>query len=232
VPDLAALVATRLELQRVATHLLARRRHAVTGKFGLRATPGGIGTPAFGPADDLEVVRISGTDLVHERGGALAVQPITGATLTELADGVGVDLAVDFSCGQDTPAVGDVDAPLTLDTQAAQELADWYALGWRALDVIAASAREPAPAQLWPEHFDASCLVSIGPGPDDRCDIGVSPGDRFSDEPYLYLGPWTRDRPGDGAFWNVDFGAQRRRAEVPTVAAAVEFFVEGLRRFA
>ena len=35
----------------MATHVLARRRHAVSGRFGLRATPGGIGTPAFGPPD-------------------------------------------------------------------------------------------------------------------------------------------------------------------------------------
>jgi hypothetical protein len=216
----------------VATHVLAHRRHDVTGKFGLRATPGGVGTPAFGPPDDLEVVRICGTDLVHERGGTLGVRSIDGATLGELAAMVGVDLASEFNVGHDTPPPGDIDAPLAVDPDAADELAAWYALGWRALDVIAKSAREPAPAQLWPEHFDASSLVSIGPGPDDRCDVGVSPGDRFSNEPYLYLGPWTKDRPGDASYWNTDFGAQRLRSEVPTPAAAVDFFLEGLRRFA
>jgi hypothetical protein len=226
------LVATRLELQRVATHVLARRRHEVCGKFGLRATPGGIGTPAFGPADDLEVVRTSGTDLVHERGGVLTVRSLRGATLRELATVVGVDLAAEFSAGHDTPDLGDLDAPLVIDADVADGLAAWYALGWRALDVVARSARDPAPAQLWPEHFDASCLVSIGPGPDDRGDVGVSPGDRFSDEPYLYVGPWTKDRPGDPAYWNADFGARRVRADVPTVGAAVEFFLEGLGRFA
>jgi hypothetical protein len=226
------LVATRLELQRVATHVLARRRCDATGKFGLRATPGGIGTPAFGPAHDLEVVRISGTDLVHERGRALTARSIRGSTLRELATGVGVDLASDFSAGHDTPDLGDLDAPITIDPDVAAGLAAWFALGWRALDVVARSARDPAPAQLWPEHFDASSLVSIGEGPDDRCDVGISPGDRFSDEPYLYVGPWTKERPGDAAYWNAAFGAQRRRADVPNVAAAVEFFLEGLGRFA
>ncbi len=55
--------ATRNALQRVAVHVLARRRHAVTGRFGLRATPGGFGTPAFGP--DEEVLRIAGDRLVR-----------------------------------------------------------------------------------------------------------------------------------------------------------------------
>ena len=36
---------TRDELQRIATHVLARARFAATGRFGLRATPGGFGTP-------------------------------------------------------------------------------------------------------------------------------------------------------------------------------------------
>jgi hypothetical protein len=228
---MSELVATRLELQRVATHVLARRRCDATGKFGLRATPGGIGTPAFGPADDLEVVRISGTDLVHERGGTLTVRSIDGSTLGELAAMVGVDLTTEHDVGHDTPDLGDQDAPIAIDADVADGLAAWFGLGWRALDVVARTARDPAPAQLWPEHFDASSLVSIGPGPDDRCDVGVSPGDRFSDEPYLYVGPWTKDRPGDPAYWNADFGARRRRADVPTVAAAVAFFREGLDRF-
>ena len=88
----SALTTTRLDLQRVATHVLARRRHAVSGRFGLRATPGGIGTPAFGSPDALEVVRTAGTSLVHELGGQLRVVPMAGATLADLAALVDVDL--------------------------------------------------------------------------------------------------------------------------------------------
>ncbi|MFL6205091.1 MAG: hypothetical protein ACJ739_07040 [Acidimicrobiales bacterium] len=229
--ELDALVATRLQLQRVATHVLARRRHDVCGRFGLRATPGGIGTPAFGPPDLLEVVRIDGTDLVHERGDRVAVRPIDGATLAELAGGVGVDLTRAFDVGRDTPPVGEADEPLRLDEAAASRLAAWFDLGWRALDAVALVARDPAPAQLWPEHFDASSLVSIGDGEADRCDLGLSSGDRFSDAPYLYVGPWTEDRPGDPAYWNVGFGAQRSWDDVSSVGDAVEFWNEGLSRF-
>ena len=104
---------TRLDLQRVATHVLARRRHAISGRFGLRATPGGIGTPAFGSPDVLEVVRTAGTSLVHELGGQLRVVPMAGATLADLAALVDVDLSADFTVGKDTPDLGDVDAPLS-----------------------------------------------------------------------------------------------------------------------
>jgi hypothetical protein len=57
----ATTAETRVALQQVAVHVLARRRHAMTGRFGLRPTPGGLGTPLFGEG---EVVRISGDVLV------------------------------------------------------------------------------------------------------------------------------------------------------------------------
>jgi len=226
-PDLAA---TRVDLQRVATHILARRRHDLSGRFGLRATPGGIGTPAFGAADALEVVRTSGTNLVHELGGVVRVVPMEGVTLGELASAVGVDLNASFSVGKDTPDLGEVDAPLALDADVVAGLAGWYDLGWRALDVIGDRASSPAPIQLWPEHFDASCLVSVGPDPDDRCDVGVSPGDQHHDEPYLYVGPWVTRRPGDPSYWNAPFGALVARSAVASVDDAVAFFGEGLAR--
>lgn len=224
------LTATRQDLQRVATHILARRRHAISGRFGLRATPGGIGTPAFGPSDALEIVRTSGTSLVHEIGSQLRVLPMAGATLADLAAAVDVDLTAAFTVGTDTPDVGDTGAPLQLDPETIAGLADWYDLGWRALDVIGLTASSPAPIQLWPEHFDASCLLAVGPGPDDRCDLGASPGDHHHDEPYLYVGPWMTRRPGDPAYWNASFGAVLPRSAVSSVADAGAFYREGLSR--
>ena len=47
---------TRDVLKRIATHVLARRRYAATGRFGLRATPGGFGTPAFGDTVEVKYV--------------------------------------------------------------------------------------------------------------------------------------------------------------------------------
>jgi hypothetical protein len=206
------LSATRTALQRVAVHVLARRRHAATGRVGLRATPGGFGTPSFGAPGEPEVLRVSGTNLVHEVDGDLRSVSVPGSTLADLAGFAGADLAAEFSVGHDTPPLGDVGEPIAVDGRAAGELAAWLDLGWRVLDEVATSAERPTTAQLWPEHFDAACSVAIGPRPDDRVNLGVSLGDGFSPEPYLYVGPWTDARPGDPAYWNAPFGAVLARS--------------------
>jgi hypothetical protein len=230
---MADLVATRQVLQRVATHVLARRRHAVTGRFGLRATPGGFGTPAFG--DDIEVLRVAGTSLVHERGGDAATHALDGATLAELAAFAGADLTVEFSVGADTPALGDPDDVLVLDADAMAVLGGWFDLGWRALDGVLARrgpGAHPSVIQLWPEHFDAGCAAGFGPAEGQRCNLGASPGDASSDEPYLYVGPWGSERPGDPPYWNAPFGAVLPRSAVVAAAdplvTAVRFLETGL----
>jgi hypothetical protein len=207
-----ALTSTRLELHRIAAHVLARRRFDVSGRFGLRASPGGIATPAFGEGP--ETIRVSGTTVVRETAGISAHATLVGSTLRELAAFAGVDLNVAFSCGDDTPDLGDVDAPLDLDPDAVAVIADWYDVGWRVLDtVVAELSAEAAPAttQLWPEHFDAATNVTLGSG--ERVNLGFSPGDSSQAEPYAYVGPWSPQRPGDPAFWNVPFGALLRRSE-------------------
>lgn len=205
----ASYATTRDTLQRVATHVLARRRHQLCGKFGLRSTPGGIGTPACGP--EHETVRIAGTRLVRERTGSAACTTsleLVDATLADAARLADVDLAAPFEAGHDTPALGDPTAPLGIDPDAARVLGDWFSFGWAVLDATVASlgaSAEPSVLQLWPEHFDAGIDVAAAPG--RRVNLGASPGDGFCAEPYLYIGPWGSDRPGDPAFWNAPFGA-------------------------
>ena len=227
--------ATRASLQRVAVHVLARRRSAVTGKFGLRATPGGFGTPAFGP--EHEVVRVAGPYLVRERTGGssrTATLDLRSATLSQAADLAEVDLAQPFAAGDDTPPVGDPEVALGVDGDAAAALATWLAFGWRALDAVVAelgTAAAPSVVQLWPEHFDAGVDVAAAPG--RRVNLGASPGDGFSAEPYLYVGPWDADRPGDPSFWNAPFGAvlayDELRGEAEPDAAARAFLLRGVR---
>lgn len=205
------VVETRLALHQLGTHVLGRRRHAVTGRFGLRAAPGGLATPAFG--DDVEIVRTSGRHLVVERGGAVLAAPVT--TLAAAADLVGVDLAADFSVGDDTPAVADPDRPLAVGDEAARALGDWWALGAGVIDELVAAepgVTDPTVAQLWPEHFDLGCMVTVGGR--ERVNLGASPGDGFDPLPYLYVGPWSPDRPGDSSYWNAPFGAVLRHAEM------------------
>lgn len=224
-PD--AYADTLVALQRVATHVLARRRFVLSGKFGLRATPGGFGTPAFGP--EHEVVRVAGTHLVRERtgdAGATTGLDLREATLAEAAALVEVDLGTPFEAGHDTPSVGDPEAPLAVDADAAAALAEWYRFGWAAIDAVVAELgpdATPSVLQLWPEHFDAGVDVAAAPG--RRVNLGASPGDGFSAQPYLYVGPWEADRPGDPSYWNAPFGAvvthdELRTAPTPEVAAA------------
>jgi hypothetical protein len=72
------LIPTRLALHALAAQTISPARQAVTGKIGLRATPGGFGTPAFGDLQD--VLRVEGTELVAETDGTTRDRaPIPGA---------------------------------------------------------------------------------------------------------------------------------------------------------
>lgn len=232
---------TRDALRNVATHVMARAQHARSGRIGLRVTPGGFGTTEYGP--DHERVRVSGGILVHESrsasGATSRALEIDSATLADLARFVGVDLSVDFSVGNDTPPLGDVDAPIRVQGPAERVLADWYSTASQALDrIVADTTAEATPtlAQLWPEHFDValdSAFDESSPK-ERRVNLGGSPGDEFHAEPYLYVGPWTSDRPGEPEFWNAPFGAivgfdDVMSADDP-LKAAIGFFRAGLDR--
>ncbi len=224
----------RETLQRVATHILARRRAALCGKFGLRATPGGIGTPACGP--DHEVVRIAGTRLVRELSGVTAHTSsldLSTATLADSAEFVEVSLEPKFEAGHDTPPLGPTADPLGVDADVAAVVAGWFAFAWATLDRTLAELGPGADAsvvQLWPEHFDAGCDVALGA--DQRANLGASPGDSFSAQPYLYVGPRDSARPGDPEYWNAPFGAalayQDLRAAHDPIVTGVSFFVRGV----
>lgn len=223
---------TRVALQLVAVHILARRRSMVTGRFGLRPTPGGFATPMFGHE---EVLRIDGVVLVRERRvgadgadrTASATIALPGVKLRTLAEFADVDLAAPFSVGHETPE-HDGDAVLEVEAKDAGVMADWYALGAQALDralVRLGAGGDPAVAQLWPEHFDLAVDVAVGA---TRVNLGASPGDGFSAAPYLYVGPWTDARPGDATYWNAPFGAVATFDEIVDTEAADAFFAVGL----
>jgi hypothetical protein len=219
---------TRSDLHRVCAHVLGHRRHDVTGHFGLRVGPGGPCTPAFGP--EPEVLRLDGTALVREVGTDMSTQWVDGATLREVAAFAGVDLDVPFSVGDATPPLGDVGVPLALDAAEVADLVGWFELAWRVLDEIACElpvSAAPATVQLWPEHFDVGTSVALESGSGERVNLGFSPGDAFSDEPYVYVGPLGPERPGDAGFWNAPFGAYRVRSDA---AGAAAFIRDGLAR--
>ncbi len=230
----ASYTAARLQLQRVSTHILARARFAADGRFGLRVTFSGIATPAFG--DDGEVVRIAGDSLIRERrsaeGARSAVMEIPGHSLAELAAFAGVNIDEAFSAGTDTPEVGDPDAPIELGDEGSAVLS-WLAVGAAALDRMLPKATEPSVIQLWPEHFDVAFDAETAHG---RANFGASPGDGGELRPYLYVGPWGSDRPGDPGYWNASFGATLPGPDLgpgqDPVTAAARFYQQGMEHLA
>ena len=234
-----SFASTRASLQRVAVHIVARARDQATGRFGLRSTVGGFGTPEFG--EDSLRVRVSGALLIKESGAkggtSMAAMSIDGASLADLSHHAGVDLDAALDVGHDTPELGDTSEVLVVDGTAASALAGWYAAVSEALDRVAAELpadSSPTLVQLWPEHFDVA--LDAAATPERRANLGGSPGDGFHDEPYAYVGPWTDDRPGDQSFWNAPFGAVLGYGAVAAasdpVAALTAFFLDGMRRLA
>jgi len=225
-------------LHRVATHVLARARFEATGQISLRATPGGLGTPAFGDAG--RRIRIAGSFLVVEQDAASGADttwcPLDGSTLRQLADVAGVDLDPSFSVGPDTVPLGDPDEPIVDDAAEVASVGAWYGLVAEAVDRVLTSLPPSAAAgtvaRLWPEHFDLAVDAGLDGG--DRVNLGGSPGDGFSPEPYVYVGPWSAARPGDTTFWNAPFGAVRTRRDLGAepAEAAVAFLREGFERLA
>jgi hypothetical protein len=226
----------RTDLHRVAVHVLARRRHALTGRFGLRPAPGGFATPWTDRADGGETLRVSGTDLVRERvdghGAHTLVVGLAGANLAGLAAAVEVDLDPGFTVGTDTPALGDVEAPLAATAAAVGVMAHVLGAGAIALDRTLGRRGAPAAptiAQLWPEHFDLGLDVAVGGG---RVNLGISVGDGHQADPYAYVGPWGAERPGDPEFWTAPFGAVLGYGTLVAAAdpmgAMVDFFERGL----
>jgi hypothetical protein len=218
---------TLADLHRIAAHVLGRRRFEVSGHFGLRASPEGIATPAFGP--EPEVLRLAGASLVREIGADARSLPLEGSTLDELATFAGTDLVAEFSAGNDTPPIGAPDEPLHLSSGQLDPFYDWFDLGWRVLDhtVCAHDAvRRGSTIQLWPEHFDMATEVMLTAG--SRVNLGFSPGDSFCPDPYVYVGPWGNERPGTAGYWNAPFGAFATKAQARDAAACLEFLRHGV----
>ena len=218
---------TRTDLHRLAVYVVSPARVVANGQITLRSTPGGFGTPLFGPDD--RQVRVAGVDLlVDERGETIAREPIT--TLARAAELAGIAPAVEQEAQFDVPPHGDLAAPLAVDAEAAGALADWFLLAFEALGELWRESRSEdrlSPhVRLWPEHFDAA--VDLGAG-ERGGTYGMSPGDHFDPHPYVYATRWSGQ--DDDPFYDAPFGgAWLRYAEVAGApdprAAALAFLRE------
>ena len=220
----ASLPQTREALHRLAAYVIAPVRHRVTGRFGLRATPSGFGTPEF----EGRRVRVVEAELIDERDDAQRRHQIT--TLQAAADFLGGPVDPETAAEHDSPALGDVGADLQIDPAASAFLGQWFEMAFEALRVVAADeasidASEP---QLWPGHFDPA--IEVG-DEDHRGSYGASPGDHSIDEPYLYLSIWYPDRIGVDAsaeIWNAPAftGSMLKLSDFPAGADPVEVAVD------
>jgi hypothetical protein len=209
---------TRASLHRLAEHVISPALHAVTGRIGLRQSPGGFATPRFG--DNGRVVSVDRDHLVDsDRSGQSRRTAIT--TIADAARFVGITPGAPSDVYQpNTPL--EPDAPLTVDLDAAEVVAMWYELTDMALRAFAASIGEDAPteAQLWPEHFDLAMTA-------DRINYGGSLGDSYIDVPYLYVGPFDGPPEKPDPFWNQPFGAAIGFDEIASIQDAFDFFGRG-----
>jgi hypothetical protein len=193
---------TRAGLHGIAELLLAGPQYRSNGTIRLQVLHGAIATVA-GP--ELRVDHAN----VWTEGKPVEVDD---ATYAELGSRMGVVAGAPEGLYHDGSGALPSERP-ELDPDAARALLDALYRGDQGL-------RRFAPDQtpvLWPEHFDIGVTI-------DEVNYGVSPGDGYLDEPYMYVGPHA---PRTGAFWNAPFGAARPIAA--TVEEVAEFFAEGRR---
>ncbi len=229
----------RDDLHRLAYGVISNARKAANGKFGLRWTLGGFGTPFFG--EDTQV-RVQGRQLVLQSGQEATAQPIT--TLAAAADFLGVSVNSD-QAEHDTVALGDIDRPLTVDDELVAFVSDWFGMATYALEELRctslAQAGQASRVQLWPGHFDVATDVGdAGAQPVTRATYGASTGDADHLEPYLYVGPWRQYDPNDSfwtdPFWNdtafngASLGYSALVGQSNPCGVALEFYIQALSR--
>ena len=210
--------ATRESLRALAAYVVAPYRKARTGRIGLRATGDGFGTPTL-PGGTRVVVR--GDELVLEPEASVTI-----STLEAAARFLDAPLSSDPGVGADLPPF-DPGRPLDVDADASFALGDWYALADATLAALRGTEPSTTEAQLWPEHFDMAVQVEIL-----QLNVGFSPGDGFSPEPYVYVGP--HDTTALSApYWNVSFGAMLAYGDLVSGFSprrvAETFIAEGVR---
>ncbi len=222
---------TRDALHQIAFFAIAPARYRATGRMGLKAAPGGFGTPEF----EGRVARVEGTLLVHESGGQVATQEITN--VRSATDFLGLQYEVHWFPGFHDPLTPvDPDQPLSVGHEAALALGEWFDFGFDVLNRLRAHGQESddvSEVQLWPEHFDPATEL----GDHDlaqRASFGASPGDAAHQEPYLYVAAWSEIDRSNG-FWNDESfnGASLAYAELlnagDPAARGLEFLLDGYR---
>ena len=80
------------------------------------------------------------------------------------------------------------------ESEAFDELVRWFGAAADVLEEVRTgyAGAQPGPALCWPHHFDIATLVSLATGGGETArsvNIGVSPGDHYYPQPYVYVSP-------------------------------------------
>ena len=235
------------DAHRLAYAVVAEARKQANGKFGLRYTAGGFGTPFFVRDGRDTQVRVADGQIVVQHGDEARATPI--GSLNSAAGHCGVTAGTD-QAEHDSPPLGDLDRPLAVDAALTDFLGDWFGFAFSVLEELRLTpgARDVGRTQLWPGHFDPAVEITAGDpaggaaaatsSSDDvsrRATYGASPGDGNHPAPYLYVGPWGGIDTGND-YWGADgfagavLGYDRLLAAADQRQAALDFFAEGYAR--
>lgn len=225
VPD--GYATARDDFHRLAYAVVAEARRRANGKFGLRFTSGGFGTPFFG--DDTQV-RVEGDVLVVQHRDHVHADRIT--TLRAAGALAGVEPS-DEAGEHDSPPLDDLDRPLATSAEVGAFLGDWFGFAYSVLEELRLTpgADDVSRTQLWPGHFDPAIeMGDLDAG--RRATYGASPGDGAHPEPYLYVASWgeiDRANPfwNDTAFNGGSLSYAELRAADDPLAAALAFYRRG-----
>ena len=180
------LSTTRESLHRVAEHVLSAALKRATGRIALRPGPGGVRTP---PLDDEgRVLALVGTDIAL-LVGAEVTRRAALTTVREAAEAVGVEAGFPWTTyPPGTPFRPD--ERLSLDPDAAETLAQWFALGDRALSLLARRRGRPTPSRR------STPSTSTSPSASTASTTGRPPATPPSPSPTSTSGRTTGRRSG------------------------------------
>ena len=241
------------DAHRLAYAVVAESRRAANGKFGLRYTAGGFGTPFFSRNGRDTQVRVVAGQIVlqyDEEAAAAAIGSLAGA-----AAHCGVEPGSE-AAEHDSPPLDDVQRQLRVDAELTSFLGDWFGFASSILEELRLTpgAHDVGRMQLWPGHFDPAveltagdpgdgaqgspaggqALASAGGDVSRRATYGASPGDQHNPAPYLYVGPWggIDDDPywGAAGFGGAALGYDELLAAPDQRQAALDFFAAGYGR--
>jgi len=142
--------------------------------------------------------------LLDGKGTQVAKLPFAGKSLAQVEDAVrqalkqnGLDAArysvkPPFEVESHPLLEGGLFSP-EWDADERRELASYYAGADLVLRTLAGELQVAAGPRCWPHHFDYALLFKLDAAGGEKArsvGLGMSPGDRYYDQPYFYSTPW------------------------------------------